>query len=375
MVDSTRVRATLLHLLEMNTPPGHEGAAADFLEGELRALGFTTWRDSAGAAIGGETGNVLARLEGSAPDVPALLLNAHMDTVAPTGDLVIREEDGVLRSSGNTILGADDKAGVTAILEGVRACVTAGFPRPTLEIAFTVSEENGLRGAKHLEYGSLTAKQAYALDSGKPVGGIVVAAPSQDNVKAIIHGVASHAGAAPEKGISAIRIAADAICRMPLGRIDAETTANIGVIHGGEATNIIPDYVECRGEARSRNAAKLQRQTQAMVDAFTQAASAAGGSAEVQVDRVYSSFTVPEDDPLVARAVAAGRRAGIADPLVRPGGGGSDANIFNRNDIRTVVVGLGYENVHATNEYVTLADVALAARVVMEIVRLAGEGA
>ena len=253
--------------------------------------------------------------------------------------------------------------------------MTAGFPRPTLEIAFTVSEENGLRGAKHLEYGSLTAKQAYALDSGKPVGGIVVAAPSQDNVKAIIHGVASHAGAAPEKGISAIRIAADAICRMPLGRIDAETTANIGVIHGGEATNIIPDYVECRGEARSRNAAKLQRQTQAMVDAFTQAASAAGGSAEVQVDRVYSSFTVPEDDPLVARAVAAGRRAGIADPLVRPGGGGSDANIFNRNDIRTVVVGLGYENVHATNEYVTLADVALAARVVMEIVRLAGEGA
>ncbi|HHX40696.1 MAG TPA: M20/M25/M40 family metallo-hydrolase [Armatimonadetes bacterium] len=373
MIDQWRVRETFLRLLRMNTPSGQEGPVADFLEAELRALGFETWRDGAGKAIGGETGNLLARRPGSAPEAPTVLLNAHMDTVAPTEALeIVEEPDGVIRSSGTTILGADDKAGLTAILEGVRAAVAEGFPMPTVEIAFTIAEETGLRGARHLDYSSLTATQGYAFDGGKPVGGIVVAAPSQDNVTAVVHGVAAHAGAAPEKGVSAIRIAAEAISRMPLGRIDAETTANIGVIQGGHATNIVPDRVECRGEARSHDDEKLTRQTRAMTDAFNEAAAAAGGRAEVRVERVYSHFGFTENDPLVRRAVSAASRAGIAEVVTRPGGGGSDANIFNTHGIATVVVGLGYDNVHANNEYMSLADLTTAARVALEILRLAG---
>jgi len=187
-----------------------------------------------------------------------------------------------------------------------------------------------------------------------------------------VHGVAAHAGAAPEKGVSAIRIAAEAISRMPLGRIDAETTANIGVIQGGHATNIVPDRVECRGEARSHDDEKLTRQTRAMTDAFNEAAAAAGGRAEVRVERVYSHFGFTENDPLVRRAVSAASRAGIAEVVTRPGGGGSDANIFNTHGIATVVVGLGYDNVHANNEYMSLADLTTAARVALEILRLAG---
>ncbi|NLC55204.1 MAG: M20/M25/M40 family metallo-hydrolase [Armatimonadetes bacterium] len=374
MVDTARVRATFVRLLEMNTPSGREGAAADFLEAELQQIGFTTWRDGAGTALGGETGNLLARLEGTVPGLPPLLLNAHMDTVAPTEGLVIREEGGIFRSSGTTILGADDKAGLTAILEGVRAAVAVGLPRPSLEIAFTICEETGLRGAKHLDHSSLTARQAYAFDGGRPVGSIVQAAPSQDNITATLYGIASHAGAAPEKGISAILIAANALTRMPLGRIDAETTANIGVIRGGEATNVVPDRVECRGEARSHNEEKLRRQSQAMVDAFQAAAEAAGGRAEVDVTRIYSHFSLADDHPLVRRAVAAGRRAGISEPVVRPGGGGSDANILNTQGIETVVIGLGYDNVHSSDEYMALGDLVTSAQLALEVIRLAGEG-
>lgn len=369
-----KVRETLIRLLEMNTPPGHEGPVADFLEGELQAMGFATWRDDAGQKVGGQTGNVLARLSGTVPDAPAIFFNAHMDTVAPTEGLVIREENGVLRSSGNTILGADDKAGLTAILEGLRAAIAEGFPRPTLEVAFTICEENGLWGAKYLDYASLTARQGYAFDSGKPVGGIVNAAPSQNSMTFVVHGVASHAGAAPEKGVNAILLASQAITRMPLGRIDHETTSNIGVIHGGQATNIVPDRVECRGEARSHSEEKLQRQTDAMCDAFRQAADAGGGRAEITVTRSYDRFHVDADDPLVQRAAEAARRAGVADPSIHAGGGGSDANVFNKHGVSTVVIGLGYENVHAVDEYVAIEDVATAAHVVAEIVRLAGEG-
>lgn len=373
MVNVSNVRDTLLKLLAMNTPSGREGAEAHFVEQELRGMGFTTWRDQAGQAIGGETGNVLARLEGTATGAPPLLFNAHMDTVAPTERLVVQEAGGILRSAGDTILGADDKAGVTAILEGIRAALAEGFPRPTLEVVFTVSEENGLRGAKHLDYSSLTAHQAYVLDSGRPVGGIVVAAPSQNSLHVKIHGVAAHAGAAPEKGINAIRIAAEAIVRMPLGRIDEETTANIGVIRGGQATNIVPDLVECRGEARSRNEEKLERQTQAMVEAFQQAATEAGGRAEVEVVRMYTRFAVAHDDPIVLRAVEAARRAGIDNPEIRAGGGGSDANVFHQHGIRAVVLGLGCDNAHSTEEWVSLQDVATASQMVVELIRLAGQ--
>ncbi|MBI3948133.1 MAG: M20/M25/M40 family metallo-hydrolase [Armatimonadetes bacterium] len=374
MVDAARVRGTLLRLLNMDTPSGREGIAADFLEGELRGMGFLTWRDDAGEVLGGDTGNLLARLEGTAPHAPPLLLNAHMDTVVSTAGLVIREEDGILRASAATLLGVDDKCGVTAILEGVRAALDEGFPRPTLEIAFTVCEETGLWGAKRLDPGTLAARQAYAFDTGKPVGGIVVATPSHNNLAFTVRGMAAHVGMAPERGISAIRIAADAILRMPLGRIDEETTANIGVIEGGTADNIVPDRVECRGEARSHSEEKVERQTRAMVDAFQAAAQAAGGRVEARVERLYTRFSVERGHPLVRRAVEAGRRAGIADPVIRAAGGGSDANVLNLRGLPTVVVGLGYENLFGADERVALADVTQASRIVAELLRLAGMG-
>jgi tripeptide aminopeptidase len=317
------------------------------------------------------TGNVIARLAGEGQPI---LLSAHIDTVEPGRGVKPVIEDGVITSDGTTILGADDKSGVAVILEVLRVLVEQDLPptklAPPLEVALTVSEEKGQKGAKGLDLTRLRAREGIVLDSGGEIGTVVVSAPSQDKIRAVVHGKAAHAGAEPEKGINAIVVAAEAIAAMPLGRIDEETTTNIGRIQGGTATNIVPDLAEMEGEARSHDERKLEAQVQAMTEALKKAANRHGAVVELDVWRSYSAFKLSEEDGIVRRAVAAAKTLGLTPALV-PSGGGSDANVFNAGGIAAINVSTGMDKVHTTEERIAVADMVKCAEFLLAILEMA----
>lgn len=355
MINQDRLVSTFLELVRIDSPSGQEEEIARHLTAELRSLGLTVERDT--------TGNIIARL---AEEGQPILLNAHMDTVQPGRGVKPVIEDGVIKSDGSTILGADDKSGVAVILEVLRVLVEQDLAHPPLEVALTVSEEKGLKGAKGLDLTRLRAQEGIVLDSGGEIGTIVISAPSQDKIRAVVHGKAAHAGVEPEKGINAILVAAEAITAMPLGRIDEETTANLGRIQGGTATNIVPDQAEIEGEARSRDERRLEAQVQAMTEALKKAANRHGATVEIDVQRSYSTFKLSEEDGIVRRAVAAARTLGLTPALV-PSGGGSDANIFNAAGITTINISAGMEKVHTKEEQVAVADMVKCAEFLLVI--------
>jgi tripeptide aminopeptidase len=225
----------------------------------------------------------------------------------------------------------------------------------------------GLVGAKALDKGELQAQLGISLDAGGPRGTIVVSAPTQDSISAVIHGKAAHAGSAPEKGINAILVTAEALCKMPLGRIDLETTANIGIIKGGTARNVVPDRVELVGEARSRQVDKLEAQSAQMIAALEGSAERHGARAEVQVERAYEGYTLSESDPVVRHIANACRAVGV-EPTFVPSGGGSDANIYNAHGMRVANLSVGMDNVHTTEERVAVADMVTAAEILLSFV-------
>lgn len=345
-INRERFLADFLELVRLPSPSGHEGKVAATVKDKLRALGLSVEEDDAGAKFGGEQGNLIVKVPGTLSRVPPLLLNAHLDTVVPCEGVVPIVEGDKVRSDGTTILGADNKAGVCVVLELLRVLREESVQHGPLEIVFTVGEETGLHGAKHLDYSRISAKVGVVFDSGPPVNEVIVRAPSQKSLRAKIYGKAAHAGVAPEKGVNAIQLAARAIAAMRLGRIDPETTANIGVIKGGLATNIVPELVEVHGEARSHDPRKLDEQIAHMVTLLETEAQRGGGRAEVEVWEAYRAFRIAESD-LIARAVAAAlARMGLS-PVWETTGGGSDANVFNAHGIQTVILCCGQENPHS----------------------------
>lgn len=362
MINQDRLVSTFLELVQIDSPSGHEEEIAQHLAAELSGLGLTVERDT--------TGNVIGRLAGEGPPI---LLSAHIDTVKPGRGVKPVINNGIITSDGATILGGDDKSGVAAILEVLRVLVERDLPptklAPPLEVALTVSEEVGLIGAKGLDLTSLRAKEGIVLDSGGPIGVIVVAAPSQNRIKAVVHGKTAHAGVEPEKGINAIVVASEAIAAMPLGRIDAETTANVGRIQGGTATNIVPDRVEIACETRSHDERKLAAQVQAMTEALEAAADRHGATVEVVLERSYSNFKLSQEDGIVQRAVAAAKALGLTPALV-PSGGGSDANVFNAGGIATINISAGMDKVHTTEERLAVDDLVKCAGFLLAILRL-----
>lgn len=340
MTEFERLLDTFRALLAINSPSGAEAPLAAHLTPILQGLGFAVDRDAAG--------NVIARAEGEGSP---FLLCAHMDTVEPTEGLVVVEEDGVFRSDGRTILGADDKSGIAVIIEALRRAAK----RPPLDVVLTVHEEGGLHGAKALDLGRLRAKQGLVLDAGGHIGTLVTAAPSQVKVTARIHGLAAHAGGSPEKGVNAIVLASKGVAGMTLGRIDPETTANVGVIRGGQATNIVPELVELWGEARSHSPEKLAAQAESMQRALEEAAVAGGGRAEVEIADSYTRFSIADDHPLVRTFFAVAKQQGFSPVTVR-GGGGSDANIFNAKGLVCANMSMGMANSHGKDEYVRADD-------------------
>ncbi len=367
------LRQTLTELLTTPSYSGEEAAVAALVEARLKALGCAVWRDEAGATFGGQCGNVIARLAGTVAAEP-IFFNAHLDTVQRTDGLQLVAEGDRLRTDGTTILGADDKTGVTAILEGLAAVVASGAARPPIEVVFTVGEENGLHGARALDLARLEATLGFVFDGGTPIGELTVSAPTQASQTIVVHGQAAHAGVEPEQGINAIACAAAAIAHCRQGRLDHETTANIGVIEGGQATNIVADCCRLRSEARSRDTAKLAAQVAHFREQFEAAAAAFGARLEFGSRTAYEAFRIDPEEPVARIAAAAVTAAGLAPSFV-DGGGGSDANVFNAGGKRCILMPCGEQAPHTTAEAVDLADVAAAARVVAEIVHQAAERA
>jgi len=357
-INPERLLDTFLTLVRIDSPTGQEAEIGRYLVARLLALGCTVSQDAAG--------NLIARLPGQGETT--LLLSAHMDTVGSDTGIQPQVREGVVYSDGSTILGADDKSGVAVILETL-ALLQAhpDWPRPPLEIVITVSEEVGLSGAKQVDTGQLHAAWGVVLDAGGPIGAMVYTAPSQRVLEVTVLGKKAHAGAEPEKGINAILVAAAAIVAMPLGRIDPETTANIGVIAGGEATNIVPDRVTLRGEARSRNPNLLAAQVAAMVKALENAAADHNARVEIQVRDSYETYCLSPDHP----AYAAAQRAieSLAFPF-RPkaSGGGTDGNIYTQAGIPCVVLSTGMTDVHTTAEHIAVQDLIDSARVLITLI-------
>lgn len=369
-VNQERLVQTFVDLVRQNTPPRQEKAASDIGRAILEELGFECEYDDAGEKVGGTVGNLIAFKKGTLPDAPPIFFSAHFDTVEPTPGLEPVFDGDVIKSGGDTILGADDKCGMAPILEAMRILEEQSIPHGDIQLLLTICEEIGLVGAKHLDPRRIKAQFGYVLDAGPPVGSLVYSAPTQDIFEVWIHGKPAHAGAQPEDGVSAILVAARAIARMKLGRIDHETTANVGIIQGGTATNIIPSECYLKCEARSRNAAKLDKQREHMITCFEEEAAAAGITLEVKNEQAYLGYELGMGDPVLTIGMAAAERIGL-EPLLRVTGGGADANVFNTNGVPTTVLGCGMQNIHRHDEYVHISDMVKSTQLVVSIVQTA----
>ncbi len=370
-MNTRRLHRTFLELLRINAPSRREKPVAAYVKAALRDVADERFEDRAGKAIGGNANNLIFRLRGTHPSAPGLVLLSHMDTVEPTPRIRLERRGTVVRTDGSTVLGADDKAGVAVMIETARSLARRRRRYSVLEFVFSVAEEVGLLGVEHLDYELIEGRLGLVLDSSTRVGSIVTAAPSSDRVEVRVRGRKAHAGIEPEKGINAIAVAAKAIARLRQGRLDEETTANIGVIEGGTATNIVPDEALVQGEARSFSEEKLSRWVAHMKGCFLRAAEAAGAETQIETTRAFTTFNVPKRHPLV-RAAARGARAVGRRANYLHSGGGSDANVFNGHGITSVVLGLGYTNPHTKQESIDLVELEAAARWLHEIVGVLG---
>lgn len=368
-----RLIEEFFELVKIDSETKHEEVIAPILIKKLEQLGFSVIEDDSAERTGHGAGNLIATLKGTKADVDAIYFTVHMDTVVPgKGIQPILKEDGYIYSDGTTILGADDKAGIAALFEAIRRLKEQDVQHGDIQVVITAGEESGLVGAKEMDSSLLTAKYGYAIDSDGPVGGIVTAAPFQSKLWTTITGKTAHAGVAPEKGISAITLASKAISAMKLGRIDAETTANIGRFEGGQATNIVCDEVHILSEARSLNREKLEAQVAHMVATFLDAAEKLGGTAKTETELMYPGFHFEEDHQVVQVAKEAVEKIGRTADIKRSGGG-SDANVIAGFGIPTVILSVGYEEIHTTNERMPVVELEKLADLLVEIVKVAAE--
>jgi tripeptide aminopeptidase len=348
-----RLVDTFVHLARIDSPSLHEGALAAAVRTELEALGWQVADDGSGP----EVGNLIARWPGPAGGREPLFVCSHLDVVEPCRSVRPLVRDGVVASDGTTVLGADAKVGVAALLEAARVVHDAGRTdlAQSVELVFTWGEEVGHRGAKALDRSAVRARQGFVLDALLPVGTIVVGAPGYDAFAIRVRGQAAHAGVEPEAGISAIAVAARAIDGLPWGRLDDVTTANIGTIVGGSVRNAVPEHVEVIGEVRSLDAARLEARGTAILQSFRTAASEFGAQLEIDFEHLYRSYRLDESAASVERA----RRAfGALGEVARTAttGGGSDANEFNAVGLECCVLGIGAEACHSVREHVAVRE-------------------
>ncbi len=361
-------------LAAIPSPPGEERAVADRVRAYLEELGLEVEEDDAGGRIGSTTGNLLARLPATAANGgEPIFLCAHLDTVPPTGPLEPVVEDGVVRNAGGTILGADNKAAVAAMLDATSRIVEERRAHAGVELLFTPKEEVGLQGAKAFDVSRLEASTGFVYDQGAPVGDVVLGAPFASNVEVVLRGRAAHAGMAPEEGRSAIAAAARAIADLRLGRLDDETTANVGLIDGGTAKNIVPDRCSFSIDVRSHTEEKLSGLVREMLESITFAAALEQCEAETTVTESYRGYRFARGDRPVALACAALERTGI-EPRLGFTGGGADANVFNERGKACVNLANGMMEIHTPDEHIAVVDLERMVDVTLALVEIAGEG-
>ena len=375
MIDRKRLAETFRFLVQIDSISKEEGVIANEIKKILESLGAETFVDNAGDKIGGNSGNLIAKFKGNT-QAPPILLNAHMDTVEPGRGITAVFENGTFTSNGTTILGADDKSAIAILLETLYILKENNLQYGPLELVFTVCEEIGLQGAKHLDLSSVTATYGFALDA-TDTQGIVTRAPSANNFEFIIHGKDAHAGAAPEKGINAIFLASQAIAKLELGRIDEETTCNIGIIEGGIATNIVPNLVKVKGEVRSHDEEKLDKITNQIVFSFDEAIENYKKKSsdnelprvDIMINKDFPRTHIPDDHPVIRLATQAAENLGRT-MKTKTSGGGADANIFVEKGIFTGVLGTGMRDMHTVRESVKLDDMVQTTELLLEIIRL-----
>jgi tripeptide aminopeptidase len=341
-------------LAALPSPSGDERPVADRVLAELRALGLEPDEDGAGPRIGSTMGNVYAQLEATAEGEP-LFLCAHLDTVPPEAGIEPVEEDGVIRNAAGTILGADNKAAVAAMIGGVARVLDERRPHAGVELLFTPMEEVGLVGAYAFDHTRLRARLGYVYDQAAPIGEIILGAPFSQALEVRFHGRASHAGMFPEEGRSAIAAAANAIADFRLGRVDEDSTANVGVIRGGTAANVVPEWCTFVAEARSHDERKLADLVQEIVVACQFAASAADCEVETTLKKSYRGYRFAKTDRVVRLAETALRTCG-REPTYALSGGAADANVFNERGLSCVNLANAMTDIHTPDERIAVAD-------------------
>jgi tripeptide aminopeptidase len=344
----SRLHESFVRLCEIRSPTGEEREITDTLAAELRALGLEVSEDDAAAPAEAGAGNLFARLPGQRDEW--VMFCAHVDTVPHQGQVEVVEDEGVFRSRGQTILGADNKAAVAVFIELVSR--HAGEPPPIgIELLLTVAEEQGLRGAKAFDVSQLRSRSGFVLDHAGPVGQVIVSTPTQHKILADFHGVEAHAGIRPEDGNNAIAAAAAAISRMELGRLDEGTTANVGLISGGTSSNVVPGHCGIHAEARSLDIDRAAAVAGRIADACAWGASEHGCDVDVKIEELFRGYELPKDSAALALAEAGLRGAGVEPERVAIGGG-SDANALRLDGFDCVLLANGTEAVHTPQEFV-----------------------
>jgi len=377
-----RLAATFVQLCEIDSPSRREKKVSDFLVKTFQDLGAATIaEDQSAKQTGADCGNLVVSFpgRGNGANQEAILFACHMDTVEPGCGVEVLRNGDIFTSRGNTVLGSDDKSGIAAVIELIRILRGNNIDHAPLELLFTTCEEIGLLGAKGLDRSLLTAGCGYALDS-TGIDRVIVGAPAANKLKIEVYGIAAHAGLHPEQGISALCVTANAITNLRLGRLDEESTANFGLIHGGVATNIIPDHITIEGEVRSHSLAKLTEHTEEIKRTFQQViecwplppslapaplghpcpsplppASDILPAVEISVHPEYPAMHLAMDAPVITRVQEAGRNLGRTLEF-QIAGGGSDANIFNSFGLPTAIIATGMNKVHTTDECLDLKD-------------------
>jgi tripeptide aminopeptidase len=369
---SADVLTLFTELAALPSPPGEEREVADRVIAYLRDLGLEVDEDEAGAEVGSTMGNLLCRITPTGEGGIPLFFCAHLDTVPPEGPIEPVVDDGVVRNAAGTILGADNKAAVAVMLEAVRAVLSEQRPHAGIELLFTPKEEVGLLGAAAFDHERLHARVGYVYDQAAPIGEVILGAPSAHAMQVRFHGRAAHSGMSPEEGRSAIAAAARAITDFRLGRVDEHTTANVGVIEGGTAGNIVPEWCTFLAEARSHDEAKLAGLVEEMLEAITFAAELGDCEVETEVKKHYRGYRFKQDDVPVRLAGEALRRTGY-EPQLGLSGGAADANVFNERGLACVNLANGMTDIHTADERIAVADLESMVDVTLALVDVARE--
>lgn len=367
MINEKRLIDNFLKLTSINSPSKKERQLADYLIRYFQSLNLKVIEDQAGSKISGNCGNLYCKIPSTNSKLTPIAFFAHLDTVKDTTNINVKVSETFIETDGSTILGADDKAGVAIMLELAHQCREKKLAHGGIELIFTVAEESGLEGAKHFNVESLDSKIGFVLDSGDRVGSYVVQAPTEYEIEIEVYGKAAHAGVEPEKGLNAIYLTAQGLTALPMGRVDEITTFNIGIITGGESTNIIPDYVGLKGELRSLNDQKAETCVKKFRQIFEAEILELGGKTQFKYNKTYSSFDVTNNEQLKQIIFSAAQRIGVAPKGVSRGGG-SDANIFNEKGLPTTNLGLGMQEEHTPKEKIAINDLIGGAKLVSAII-------